>query len=226
MWYNDDMDDKIVPAVDFQIDWMSLGEGLDDFERDLLPFMAFGVPYVQVANLFGVTKSAISKRISRNKSFANAIAEARKTVKWELHRIMLNQKAVIAWHNMDYYLTVDPFEKDEKDKYIYDATMRRELVKEKARMTRFTLEQLGLRIQKVEVEHNVPKPMFVGDSSAAEIVVQAIKRMEIEEPKRAKEVVGEYKVLEGGTEAYKPDTKEIEEIESPWFKTGNKSNAT
>ena len=165
--------DNSVP-VDFSIDWGLIGEGLDDLENQMLPFMAFGVPYIQVARYFGIHKSTISKRLSRNPHFAQAVAEARKVIKWELHRVWLNNTAVMAWANVEWYLGLDPFEKDEEDKFVYTARIRLAMFNEKAKMSRFIIDQLGLRVHKVEVEHNAPKPIFVGDETAAAAIVDAL----------------------------------------------------
>lgn len=211
------------PPIDFKIDWEAIGEGLDDVEQKLLPFLSFGVPYVQVADFFNIHKSTISKRLERNKNFARAVAEARKIVKWELHKIWLNQKAVKAWENLDYFLTVDPLETDESGKYIYDKLLQRQLLSEKAKMTRFTLEQLGLRIQKVEVEHSVPRPIFVGDSTAAAMVIEAVKKSgEYKEPK---EIATEYRIVsgDGGEKKKMVPTEEEAAIGEPWDrKSGRK----
>jgi len=186
------------PQVDFSIDWAAITDGLDDeLEKDMLPFLAFGVPYVQVADYFGIHKSTISKKIERNPAFANAIVEARKIVKWELHRIYLNQKAIIAWDVIDKTLSINPFERDEKEKYVHDAATRRTLFTEKNKMARFVVQQLGLRVQKVEVDHNVPKPIFMGDESAANMVIDAIKKHSSVDGIPVRDIATEYKIAQG-----------------------------
>lgn len=184
--------------IDFNIDWSEIAHGLNEFEEQILPFLAFGVPYVQVAEFFGVHKSTISKRFELNKNFARAVAQARKIVKWELHRVFLNQKAVKAWSNLDWFLSVNPLEKED-GKYVYeDVAIRRLLMSEKAKVSRFIVDQLGLRVHKVEVEHNTPPPMFIGDESAAAMVIDAINKTANEESTRTpKEIAAEYRLVKG-----------------------------
>lgn len=215
------MEEQSLQQIDFKIDWSEIAEGLTDFDQQLLPFLAFGVPYSQIADFFDVDKSTITKRFTYDKHLGPAVAHARKIVKWELHRIWLNQKAVKAWENLDWFLSIDPFEKNEDDKFVHDSQMRKSLMSEKAKMTRFTLEQLGLRIQRVEVEHNTPRPMFDGDASAAQVVIEAINRLKDEGFKSPDVIAAEYKVISGveitSEEPVRMKPSEEErEIKEPW----------
>lgn len=175
---------------DLLIDWVSLSDGINDTWADWLPFLVFGVPYVQIAKIFGVDKSAITHAINGNKDFARRIAQGRKMVKRQLHYVWLDQKAVAAWRNIDYFLSLDPLEIDDEGKYVVkDAGTRRMMFQEKAKMTRFVLQQLGLHVQKYEVTHNVPQPMFMGDQTLASFVVDRVRSIVNGEDSRDVDVI-------------------------------------
>jgi len=162
--------------LELYIDWEGLSDGLTQVMQDWLPFLAFGVPYVEIARIFGINKSTITHQIQNHPEFARAIAMSRQMMKWQLHQVWLNQKAIAAWKNVDYFLNLDPLAKDEEGKYLEkDPVMRRSMMQERAKMTRFVLEQLGLRVQRVEVTHNTPNPMFQGDESLAAEFVSKLK---------------------------------------------------
>lgn len=220
-------DEERLPS-ELMIDWLSLAEGLPSNWGDWLPFLAFGVPYVQIAKIFGIDKSTITHAINGNKDFARRVAQVRKMVKRQLHYVWLDQKAVVAWKNIDYYLTLDPFEKDEDDKYVIKAeATRRMMFQEKAKMTRFVLQQLGLHVQRHEVVHHTPQPMFLGDETLAQYVVEKVKEIATGEEERDVEVIAaQYRYVEGvEDQEYEPLTPSDEELESEaaYSRKGNTS---
>jgi len=209
-------DDERMPS-ELMIDWVSLSEGLPSNWGDWMPFLAFGVPYVQIANIFGIDKSTITHALNGNKDFARRVSQARKMVKRQLHYVWLDQKAVMAWKNLDYYLTLDPFEKDEDEHYVIKtAAERRMMFQEKAKMTRFVLQQLGLHIQRHEVIHHTPQPMFMGDETLAQYVVDRVKDLVKGDEERDIDILAaEYRYVEGaGEQDYEDMTPMEDEIES------------
>jgi hypothetical protein len=215
------MDNEIVGVddteiSDLMIDWQRLGEGLSDQHADWLPFLVFGMQHKQVAEIFGCDRSNISHGIRNNPELAVAIAQGRKMVKRQLHYVWLDQKAIAAWRNIDNILNRDPFEKDENDKYMYDAAMRRTIYLEQAKMSRFVVQQLGLHVQRHEVMHSAPEPMFKGDQKLASLVVERVTMAMESDPKvRDPEVIaGEYAVIKEH-DKFEP-TEEEKEVESPY----------
>jgi len=197
--------DMLVPIPEDQdqdlsfvmLNWQALAEGLPEHYADWLPFMVFGVPYADIARIFGIHKSTITKALTNNKDFARAVSQGRRLVKRQLHYVWLDQRAVSAWKNVGEYLNIDPMEKDEKGRYVIeDRTMRLALMKEKAKMSRFVLQQLGLHVQRVEVTHNSPPPMFMGDATLANIVIERVQK--IMDGEDGDIVQGEYKKLGDG----------------------------
>lgn len=185
---------------DVMIDWVALSEGLPDNYADWLPFLVFGIPYVKIAQVFGIDKSTITNALKYCPDLARRVSQGRNFVKRQLHYVWLDQKAVTAWKNIDYYLGIDPYEKDEGGKFIYpEVSERRVLLQEKAKMTRFVLQQLGLHVQRHEVVHHTPQPMFLGDSILAEHVVNKIKEIvSLDSDRRDVETISaEFRVLAG-----------------------------
>ena len=215
------IDDHERAVSDLMIDWMALSEGLPDGEADWLPFLVFGVPYVQIAKIFGIHKSTITKALNNHPDFARRVAQGRKMVKRQLHYLWLDQKAVMAWQGVDYYLSLDPFEKDENGEYVNEVGVRRVMFQEKAKMVRFVLQQLGLHVQRHEVTHHTPQPMFMGDSSVAEIVVERVRAIMSGDDERDVDVIaGEYRDLIGADESelkeYEVSDIEDETAERPY----------
>lgn len=214
-------EDQPREVSDLMIDWMALSDGLHESWADWLPFLVFGVPYVQIAKIFGVDKSAITNALKFNTDFAKRVSQGRKIVKRQLHYVWLDQKAVNAWKNIDYYLNLDPYEKDDGGDYIYPSSERRAMFQEKAKMTRFVLQQLGLHVQRHEVLHHTPQPMFMGDNILAEQVINRVKEiMSGDENNRDIEAISaEYRVITGRpsdeVEEFEP-TEEEGEIEAPY----------
>ena len=204
---------------DLMIDWLALSDGLHDSWADWMPFLVFGVPYAQIARIFDIDKSTVTNAIKLNPDFARRVAQGRKMVKRQLHYVWLDQKAVKAWKNIDFYLEVDPLEKKENGRYVYDASTRRMLMSEKAKMTRFVLQQLGLHVQRHEVLHHTPQPMFLGDETLAEHVIERVKELVTEEDERdIRAIAAEYRVIKGdGDDAipFEP-TEEEKELEAPY----------
>lgn len=168
-----------IEETDLVIDWHALTEGLPDDRADWLPFLVFGMPYNKIAEIFGIDKSTITHALKGDtgrgsSELGRAVALGRKMVKRQLHYVWLDQKAVQAWRNVDYFLNIDPFATDESGGYLYDCSMQRTIFVEKAKMTKFILSQLGLHVQRYEVTHNVPEPMFRGDESLARIVIDTV----------------------------------------------------
>lgn len=197
------MDNELAEAGDSQvsdlmIDWQGLSEGLTDQHADWLPFLVFGMPHKQVAEIFGCDRSNVSHGIRNNPELAGAISQGRKMVKRQLHYVWLDQKAVSAWRNIDEILSKDPFEKNRLDHYIYDKNMQKTIYLEKAKMSRFVVQQLGLHIQRHEVVYNVPAPMFKGDQKLASLVVERVTMVMDSEPGDRDPAVisGEYSVID------------------------------
>jgi len=184
---------------DVSIDWAALSEGVREQYVDWLPFLVFGMPYADVARLFRVHKSTITKALSSDKSLARAVAIGRTLVKRQLHYMWLDQKAVAAWRNIGGTLEVDPYEKDSGGSFVYDQKERIELLKERNKMSRFVVQQLGLNVQRVEVTHNTPMPMFLGDSSMADLVVSRVLGAMDADPKSRdpEAIAAEYRVVGG-----------------------------
>lgn len=195
---------------DIMIDWMALTEGLHESWADWMPFLVFGMPYVKIADIFKIDKSTITNALKFNKDFARRVAQGRKMVKRQLHYLWLDQRAVSAWKNVDYFLSLDPYAKDEDGRYIIgDAYERRTMFTEKAKMSRFVLQQLGLHVQRHEVLHHTPQPMFLGDETLAKYVVERVSQvMNTSEPRDVETIVAEYRALPDGIED--GDFKEIE----------------
>lgn len=191
-------DEERLPS-ELMIDWMRITEGLPESWADWMPFLAFGVPYAQIAKLHGCDKSAITHALNGNKDFARRVAQVRKMVKRQLHYVWLDQKAVAAWKNIDYYLALDPLETDEEGQYVVkNEATRRMMFQEKAKMTRFVLQQLGLHIQRHEVVHHAPQPMFLGDETLAQVVVERVRDLMAGEEERDVDVIAsEYRYIEG-----------------------------
>jgi hypothetical protein len=204
---------------DLLIDWMVLSEGLNDTHADWLPFLVFGMPYVQVAKIFGCDKSNITHALkAEGNGLARAVTKGRSMVKRQLHYVWLDQKAVQAWRNIDYFLQIDPFETDEKDKYVHSDAIRKLLIQERARMSRFVIQQLGLHVQRYEVKHTAPPPMFMGDSSLAKLVVERVTMaMSGEQGDWDPDVIsGEYHIVgDEGSQPMKPSEEEAE-LEAPY----------
>lgn len=200
-----DGEDERMPS-ELMIDWMNLTDGLPSNWGDWLPFLAFGVPYVQIAKIFNIDKSTITHALTGNKDFARRVAQVRKMVKRQLHYVWLDQKAVAAWKNIDYYLSLDPFAKDEDDKYIVKSeATRRMMFQEKAKMTRFVLQQLGLHIQRYEVVHHTPQPMFLGDETLAQYVIERVRDVvDGNENRDVDLIAAEYRYIEGTGQDYEP----------------------
>ena len=78
---------------------------------------------------------------------------------------------------------------DEGIYVVKDAATRKMMFQEKAKMTRFVLQQLGLHIQRHEVMHNVPQPMFMGDETLATFVVERVKSVMRDDGDRDVEVI-------------------------------------
>ena len=208
-------DEERLPS-ELMIDWVSVTDGLPDNWADWMPFLAFGVPYAQIARIFGIDKSGITHALNGNKDFARRVAQVRKMIKRQLHYVWLDQKAVVAWKNIDYYLTLDPLEKDEDDKYIVKSeATRRMMFQEKAKMTRFVLQQLGLHVQRHEVVHHTPQPMFLGDETLAQYVVEKVKDVMLAGEERDVDVIAaQYKYIESaGDLEYLPIKPEGEEVD-------------
>jgi len=215
----------IVPAEkseefsDLMIDWMALSDGLHDSWADWMPFLVFGVPYVQIAKIFNVDKSAITNALKLNHDFGRRVAQGRKMVKRQLHYLWLDQKAVSAWKNIDFYLSCDPFEKKEDGTFLHDAGTRRMMFSEKAKMTRFVLQQLGLQVQRHEVLHHSPPPMFMGDATLADHVIDRVRDIMNGEEERNIEIIAtQYRVLnddESESSDFKVDASE-EKLEAPY----------
>jgi hypothetical protein len=230
-WYNvfmDIMSNEIAPAgagetSELMIDWLALSDGLADNHADWLPFLVFGVPYVTIAEIFECDKSNITHALNNHPELSRAVSQGRKMVKRQLHYLWLDQKAVKAWRNIDYYLNLDPFEKKEgSDDYVHDAAMRRTMLVESAKMTKFVLQQLGLHVQRHEVLHNVPTPMFQGDQSLAKLVVERVTMaMEAKSDERDVDVVAaEYTVLTGDEDKKFEIADEEREIEPAYDRRG------
>lgn len=214
-------DDKRLPS-ELMIDWVALTRDIRDAWADWMPFLVFGVPYTQIAKIFGIDRSTITHAINGNKDFARRVAQGRKMVKRQLHYVWLDQKAIVAWKNIDYYLTLDPLEKDEEDMYVIPAeATRRMMFQEKAKMTRFVLQQLGLHIQRHEVVHHTPQPMFLGDATLAQYVVERVKDIvKSEEVRDVETIAAEYRYIVGDEaemEELQP-SKEEQESEAPYDK--------
>lgn len=191
------------------IDWNALNDGVPDQYQDWMPFLVFGLPYIKIADIFGVSKSTVTKAITNHPALGRAISLGRKMVKRQLHYVWLDQKAVTAWKQLDGFLDLDPFEKNEKGKFIHDTATRRTLLVEKGKMVRFVLTQLGLHVQRVEVRHDAPPPMFLGDASLAEHVVQRIT--EVADQKAGIDVIeAEYSSIDENTKPFGMDKEEKE----------------
>jgi len=215
-------DDEKREVSDLMIDWMALSDGLHDSWADWLPFLVFGVPYVQIAKIFEIDKSTITNALKFNPDFAKRVAQGRKIVKRQLHYVWLDQKAVNAWRNIDYYLNLDPYEKDGKGNYVYPSAERRAMFQEKAKMTRFVLQQLGLHVQRHEVLHHTPQPMFMGDSVLADHVINRVKEIMTgsDDIADVEAISAQYRVLTGSignddAQDIEP-TDEEQEIEAPY----------
>jgi len=204
-------DEERLPS-ELLIDWESLTRDIREEWADWMPFLAFGVPNTQIARIFGIDKSTISHALNGNKEFAMRVAQARKMIKRQLHYVWLDQKAVNAWKNIDYYLNIDPFETDEEGQYIVKTeSMRRAMFQEKAKMTRFVLQQLGLHVQRYEVTHNTPQPMFLGDETLAQYVVDRVKSvMSGEEERDVETIAAQYRYIIGDNREYDEDAVDIE----------------
>jgi hypothetical protein len=221
------MTNEIVPEgtgeiSELMIDWLTLSEGLMDSHADWLPFLVFGMPYVKIAEIFGCDKSNITHALNNHPELARAVAQGRKMVKRQLHYVWLDQKAVNAWRNIDYYLNLDPFEVNEENEYIHDSAMRRAMLVETAKMTKFVLQQLGLHVQRHEVLHSVPRPMFQGNQSLAALVIERVTMaMEAKDEDRDPGIVAaEFRVIDDSeTEKLKP-TEEEREIEPAYDRRG------
>ena len=91
-------------------------------------------------------------------------------------------------------------------------------------MTRFVLQQLGLHVQRHEVVHHTPQPMFLGDETLARYVVEKVKDvMDSEETRDVEVIAAEYRYIEGvGDQEYEPLTQseEEKETEAPYDKKG------
>ena len=216
------IDEETISSSDLMIDWMALTEGLHESWADWMPFLVFGMPYVQIARIFDIDKSTITNALKFNPDFARRVSQGRKMVKRQLHFLWLDQKAVLAWKNLDYFLTLDPFEKDENGDYVIDdRSMRRLMFTEKAKMSRFILQQLGLHVQRHEVLHHTPQPMFLGDVSLAEHVVTRVKEIVDGKDERDVETIAaEFRVLQGDSEDAEfvelEPSEEEQEIERPY----------
>lgn len=216
------VEDEDISASDLMIDWMALTEGLHDSWADWMPFLVFGMPYVQIAKIFDIDKSTITNALKFNPDFARRVAQGRKMVKRQLHFLWLDQKAVNAWKNIDYFLNIDPFEKSDDGEYVIeDKSMRRLMFTEKAKMSRFILQQLGLHVQRHEVLHHTPQPMFLGDVSLAEHVVTRVKEIVDGKDERDVEAIAaEFRVLQGDAEDAEFEelspSEEEQDIERPY----------
>lgn len=209
---------------DLMIDWQALGEGLAENHADWLPFLVFGMPYVQIARIFGCDKSNVTHALKRHPELARAVAQGRKMVKRQLHYVWLDQKAVSAWRSIDEFLLLEPFEVDEYGQYVHDKATRRTLIQEKAKMIRFVIQQLGLQVQRYEVTHNVPTPMFKGDDKLAQLVVERVTMVAEDNDKDV--IAGNYKVLKEGKDIEKMSpTEEEQEIEAAYDKWHTNSSA-
>lgn len=219
-------DEERLPS-ELLIDWEALTRNVRDEWADWMPFLVFGVPQVQIARIFDIDKSTITHALHGNKDFARRVAQGRKMVKRQLHYVWLDQKAVAAWRNIDYYLAVDPFEKNEDGQYIHNATMRRAMFQEKAKMTRFVLQQLGLHVQRYEVTHTTPQPMFLGDETLAQYVVERVKDvMTGEEERDVETIAAKYRFITGVGDDDIEDmvlTEEEEETERPYDRKSDAS---
>jgi len=218
-------DEERLPS-ELLIDWVSLTDGLPDAWGDWMPFLAFGVPYNQIAKIFGIDRSTITHALNGNKDFARRVSQVKKMIKRQLHYVWLDQKAVTAWKNVDYFLSLDPLAKDEEDKYIIkNETTRRMMFQEKAKMTRFVLQQLGLHVQRHEVVHHTPQPMFMGDETLAAYVVERVRNvMESGEERDVEVIAAKYKYIEGYSEQetlpMEPIGEELD-TEAPYDKTNS-----
>ena len=223
-------DDERLPS-ELMIDWVGLTEGLPPNWADWMPFLAFGVPYAQIGRIFGIDPTGITHAMNGNKDFARRVSQVRKMVKRQLHYVWLDQKAVVAWKNIDYYLTLDPLEKDEDGKYVVKSeATRRMMFQEKAKMTRFVLQQLGLHIQRHEVVHHTPQPMFLGDETLAQYVVEKVKEIASgdDEERDVEIIAAKYRYVEGvEDQEYEPLTPSDEEKESetPYDVRGKRSRS-
>lgn len=212
-------DDERIPS-ELMIDWVALTRDIRDEWADWMPFLVFGVPYVQIARIFGVDKSTITHALKGNADFARRVAQGRSMVKRQLHYVWLDQKAITAWKNIDYYLELNPLERDEDGAYIVKSeATRRMMFQEKAKMTRFVLQQLGLHVQRHEVTHHTPQPMFLGDETLAQYVVERVSSIMSNEEERDVEVIAaEYRYITGGDSETEPMimTDEEKESEAPY----------
>lgn len=191
------IDDATAPEIEFSEVVRRYEDGLTDQQLRALPYISYGVSLSRVADILGVSVSSVRKWM-KEPVFSAALRDARAAMsKW--HASMLDAVAVRAWERAWEIINndVDPDDKVGRQ--------------EQARMTRFVLEQLGLKTHRKEVTHKFdPGPALNVSDDTIDIIARKLHELENTidaEEAKVTDIDYDYDPSKFGQVAVHPETK-------------------